>query len=233
MESRVLPAAEVSAILAAKFVCVKVDADNPGPADKILSQVKGNILPFYAYLTSDGKFITGTSGFRDVKTFKADLEGVLKSDLLRVPPEAEKKLAKIADQAAKDFDAKKIAAVVKASKDVDQVRGSSESKDKVKELYAQVIEAGRQKIKEAADLCKEGKFPEAEAIVSALAKDFKGSELERPAAAARKGIDRVKAATKEADAGNKVAAKRAWELVVKECKDAPPFVELAEAKLKE
>jgi len=39
-------AAEISAILTSKFVCVKVDADNAGDAEKMLSQVKGNILPF-------------------------------------------------------------------------------------------------------------------------------------------------------------------------------------------
>src|SRR5947208_3445249 len=64
MESRVLPAADVVAILSAKFICLKVDADNPGPAEKFLSQVKGNMLPFYAYATPDGKFISGTRGFR-------------------------------------------------------------------------------------------------------------------------------------------------------------------------
>src|SRR5262250_1860676 len=113
MESSVLPNAEISAILSAKFICVKVDVDNPGPAEKMLSQVKGSTLPFYAFATSDGKFITGTSGFRNVATFKADLEGVLKSDLLKVPPEFEKKLSKMADQAAKDLEAKKIPAVLK------------------------------------------------------------------------------------------------------------------------
>src|SRR5437773_593371 len=113
MESRVLPAADVVAILSAKFICLKIDADNPGPAEKFLSQVKGNTLPFYAYATPDGKFISGTSGFRSEKAFLGDLDGVLKNDALRVPPELEKKLAKMADQAAKDFEAGKIAAVLK------------------------------------------------------------------------------------------------------------------------
>ena len=36
MESRVLPAAEINAILASKFVCVKVNIDSPdGQAQKI------------------------------------------------------------------------------------------------------------------------------------------------------------------------------------------------------
>jgi hypothetical protein len=228
MESSVLPSDEVSAILAAKFICVKVDADNPGPAEKMLGKVTGNILPFYAYATPDGKFISGTSGFRNKTAFKADLEGVLKSDLMKVPAEFEKKLAKMADQAAKDFEAKKIPAVIKAARDAAAIRGFSDSKDKIQELMAQTVTAGNDRIKEAAELCKDAKFDEAGAILSALAKDYKGSELEKPAAAATKALDKFKAAAKDAS-----SAKRNYELVVKECKDAPPFVELAEAKLKE
>jgi len=230
MESSVLPAAAVTAILSSKFICVKVDVDNPGQAEKLFSQVKGSTLPFYAYATPEGKFISGTSGFRNEKTFLADLEGVLKNETLRVPPELEKKLAKMADQAAKDFEGNKIAAVIKAGKDADAIRGFSDSKDKIKELNAQVLARGLEKIKEAAQLCGDAKFDEAAAIVSPLAKDYKGSEVEKAAAAAGKAVDKFKSASKEADAK---AAKRFYEQVLKDCKDATPFVELAQAKLKE
>lgn len=230
MESRVLPAAEVAAILSAKFICLKVDADNPGPAEKFLSQVKGNTLPFYAYATPDGKFISGTSGFRGEKAFLADLDGVLKNEALRVPPELEKKLAKMADQAAKDFEAGKIAAVLKAGRDADAMRGFSDAKDKIKALCGQAADAGLQKIKEAAALCADAKFDEAGALLSPLARDYKGSEVERAATAATKALDRFKSAAKESDPKS---AKRFYEQVVKDCKDAAAFVELAEAKLKE
>lgn len=233
MESSVLPTDEIQAILSARFICLKVDCDNPGKADKILSQVQGNTLPFYAYTTPDGKFISGTSGYRDVRSFKADLEAVLKNDLLRMPPEVEKKLSKIAEQAAKDFEEKKIAAIVKAARDVDAYRGFSDSKDKVRELLAQVVDLGRAKIKAAAGLCKDGKFDEAGPILAALAKDYKGSELERAAGAANKALGYLKAAARETEGGNAAAAKRQYGLIVKECKDAAPFVELAEALLKE
>jgi len=230
MESSVLPAAEIVAILSAKFVCVKVDADNPGPAEKMLSQVKGNTLPFYAYATPDGKFVSGTSGFRSEKIFKTDLEGVLKNDALKAPPELEKKLAKMAEQAAKDFEAKKFAAVLKTAKDADAIRGFSDAKDKIKELQTQTIDAGQQKIKEAAQLAGDGKFDEAAPILSAAAKDYKGSDVEKAATAGTKALDRLKSAAKESDPKG---AKRYYELIVKECKDAAPFVELAQAKLKE
>jgi hypothetical protein len=43
-------------------------------------------------------------------------------------------------------------------------------------------------------------------------------------------LDRVKSASKDT---SPASAKRADVLIVKECQDAPPFVELAEARLKE
>lgn len=232
MQSRVLPAPEISPILA-RFVCVKIDADNPGDADKILSQVKGNILPFYAYVTPEGKFISGTSGFRDVNAFKGDLEGAMKSDLMRAPAEVEKKLAKIAEQAAKDLEAKKFAGVVKAARDAEAVRGFSDSKDKIRDLYAQAVGGAQQKIKEAAELSKESKFDEAAALLAPLAKDFKGTEVEPAAVAANKALDRLKSVSKFLEKADKAGAKRQCELILKESKDAPAFVELAEAKLKE
>jgi hypothetical protein len=230
MESRVLPAADVVAILSAKFVCLKVDVDNPGAAEKLFSQVKGSTLPFYAYATPDGKFITGTSGFRSEKAFLGDLEGVLKNEALRVPPELEKKLAKMAEQAAKDFEANKVAAVLKAGRDADAIRGFSDSKDKIKDLNAQALEKGQQKIKEAVQLCADGKFDEASAILTPLTRDYKGSDVEKAATAGGKAVDRFKSASKEADPKG---AKRFYEQVVKDCRDAAAFVELAQARLKE
>lgn len=223
-----LPSPEVKALLAAKFVCVKVDADNPGPADKLMSQVTGNVLPFYAYATPDGRFISGTSGFRDVAVFKADLERVLGHESLKVPADAEKKLAKLAEQAAKDLADKKYAAVVKTARSAEAVRGFSPSKDKIAAAFAEALAAGRARIQEAADLCRDGKFDEAGAILNALSKDFKGTELERAAAAADKAHGRLKSAAKDAS-----GAKKLYEAIVKDCKDAAPFVELAEARLKE
>jgi hypothetical protein len=233
MESRVLPSTEISAILTSKFVCLKVDADNPGDAEKMLSQVKGNILPFYAYVTPEGKFISGTSGFRSEKVFKADLEGVLKSDLMKVAPDAEKKLAKLADQAAKDLEARKLQAVFKAARDADTVRGVSESKDKIKELAGQAVQLGMQRITEACDLCRDAKFDEAGAILSALVKEFKGTDVEPAAIAANKAVDHFKSAAKALEKEDKAGAKKQFDLVVKECKDVAAFLELAESKLKE
>lgn len=230
MNEQVFPAADVVAVLNSKFVCLKVDADNPGPAGKYTSQVKGDILPFIAYVGPDGKFISGTSGFRSVQVFLADLEAVLRSDALKVAPELERKLAKAADQAAKDLDANKPAAVLKAVREADAIRGFSASKDKLDELRKQVLGLGRERLKEAAQLCADGKFDESGAALAALSRDFKGSDLERATVVANKALDRFRSAAKES---NDKAAKRHYEMILNDCKDATPFWELAKSKLNE
>ncbi len=231
MASRVLPAPEIHDVLSARFVCVKINVDSPpAGAEKLLSQVNGNTLPFFVFATSDAKFVHGSSGYRDVAAFKGDIEKAMKSDLLKVPAEIEKKLAKNAEQMAKDVEAKKIPAAIKAAKSADAVRGFSESKDKIRELYTQVLDGGRREIQAAADLAKEAKFDEAAALLSALSKDFKGSDLDKGLVAAAKALEKVKSASKDA---NKATAKKTYESIVKDCKDAPPFVALAEARLQE
>jgi hypothetical protein len=230
MNERVFPSPEVAALLSTKFVCLKVDADNPGPAAKYTGQVKGDILPFIAYVSPDGKFISGTSGFRSVPVFLADLEAVLRSDALKVAPELERRLAKLADQAAKDLEANKIPAVVKAAREAEAARGFSASKDKICELYNQLLGVGRERLKEASQLCADGKFDESGAALSALVRDFKGSDLERSAVVATKALDRFKAASKESDPK---AARRHYEMILNDSKEATPFWELARAKMNE
>lgn len=232
MESRVLPADEVAVLLAANFVCVKVNVDNaPADVQDILSQVQGNILPFYAYIAPDGKFIAGTSGFRDVKMFKADLQAALKSDLLRLPPAVEKKLQKAADQAAKDLEAKKYAAVIRAAKDAEKFKGVSDARDKLKDLATQAAELGKKAIEEAAGLAKEDKIDEALALAKKLQADFKGTEVETAANDAVKSLDRLKAALADIAKGAKADAKNRYTLILKEAKDSP-WAAIAEEKLK-
>lgn len=192
MESRVLPAKAISALLAESFVCVKVSIDKPpAAAVKILDQVNGNTLPFYAYATPEGKFITGTSGFRDEELFKADLEGVLKSDLLKVSPDGEKRLAAAVEQAGKDIETKRYGSVVKAARDAEAVKGISDSKKKLRQLLGQAVEAGRAFIQEAEALMKADKPVEALALLRRVQADFRGTELEIAAKAAGDAIERA------------------------------------------
>jgi len=193
MESRVLPNKHVAPILFEFFVCVKVNIDRPpAGAGKLFEQVNGNTLPFYVYTTPDGTFISGTSGYRDENEFKGDLEGVLKHHSLRPSAEQEKKLAADADQAAKDLEAKEFAAVIKAWRDSQSVRGFSDSKKKLKALADRAVEGGRARLQEADALVKADKHADAMAMLKKLQTDFRGTDLDGPIKAAIDAIEAVK-----------------------------------------
>jgi hypothetical protein len=193
MESRVLPDKEISAILAENFVCVKISIDKPpAEAEKLLSQVGGGALPFFVYATPEGALVWNSKGYRNEVQFKADLESVLRHDLLKASAAADKRLSAAAEQAAKDIEAKKYAAVVKAAKDAEGVKGYSASRKKLQELLSRALAAGRRLLEEADGLVKEGKQAEALPVYRQVQADFRGTELETTAKAGGDAIDRAK-----------------------------------------
>jgi thioredoxin-like negative regulator of GroEL len=91
MESRIQPSEPIKSLLSKRFVAVRVDCDNlPEGANRFRGEIKGRTLPIITYVTPKGKFINGTSGFRNEEVFKADLEAVLASELLKEPKEEPK-----------------------------------------------------------------------------------------------------------------------------------------------
>ena len=91
MEKEIQPSEPIKSLLAKRFVCVRVDCDNlPEGANRFRGEIKGNTLPIITYVTPKGRFISGTSGFRNEDVFKADLDSVLASDLLKEPKEEPK-----------------------------------------------------------------------------------------------------------------------------------------------
>lgn len=193
MESRVLSSKSIAPTLAQYFVCVKVNIDRPpAAAEKILQQVPGNTLPFIAYTTPDGKFITGTSGFRDENQLGTDLDIVLKHDALKPSAEDQKKLAALLEQASKDLNAGNYLAAVKAWRESTFIRGFSEDKKNLRRLADQAAEQGRTLLQEAEGLSKAGKHEEALAIVKKVQADFRGTSLDGPAQAALEALEKAR-----------------------------------------
>lgn len=193
MESRVLPSKTIAPLLVEYFVCVKVNIDKPpAAAEKLLQQVSGNTLPFIAYATHDGKYITGTSGFRDETQLRTDLDIVLKHDSLKVPPETEKKLADALVQAATDLERQNYAGVVKAWLHSTTVKGFSDTKKNLRRLCDQAVVQGRAMLKEAEGLAKDGRHDESLAIVRKVQADFRGTDLDGPARAALEALERAR-----------------------------------------
>jgi hypothetical protein len=232
MEGRVLPSDEVSAVLSANFACLKVNIDSP-PVEvkKFLDQVQGQTLPFYAYVTPDGKFIHGTSGFRAVEAFKQDLDKALRSDAMRAPPEVEKKLVQLATQAEKDLEAKRYGAVQRAAKDAEKVKGFSDARVRLQEMQGKALAALRQALDETAALAKDGKLDDALVSARRQLNDFRGTEVEAASVTAVKSIERLKAAAGNAEKGDKAGARHVYQLIQKEAPDSP-YAAIAAERLK-
>lgn len=232
MASRVLPTEEIHALLTREFVLLKVDIDKPTKGvQKYLDAVKGQVLPFWAYVTPDGTYISGSSGFRGADDFLADLKSAMTSERMRVPAPVEKALAKSAEQATQDLEEKKNGAVVHAAKEAEKARGYSESKLKLRELLAKAVAAGREVLAAAAEQAKGGDLEGALAAAKPVAADFKGTELDAAAALAVKCLEKFKSAAASVEKGDPAAARRAYAQIAKDAPDSP-YAALAEEKAK-
>lgn len=116
----------MKARLGALAVGLAADCDAPeSEVEQIMSAnlAGAQMLPFAGFVSFDGKWVDGFSGFRDEAEFKKVLEVADKSPLLNATDATRKKLAaivKIAEPAAKKGDWK---SVVKASKDASKMFG--------------------------------------------------------------------------------------------------------------
>jgi hypothetical protein len=123
---RVLPSAEVKARIGALAVGLAADCDSPeSEVEQIMSAnlAGAQMLPFAGFVSFDGKWVAGFSGYRDTGEFLKVLDTADKSPLLNATDAVRKKLAalvKIAEPAAKKGDWK---TVVKACKDASKMFG--------------------------------------------------------------------------------------------------------------
>ncbi len=117
--------------------------DPPGVEEKILffftEKFEGApSLPFAAWVTHDFKYVHGFHGGRTLAQFEKDLEIVEASPLVPASIEVEKKLAKLADKAAKAAEKKTWSAVLAAGRDGAKLKGRCPQRE---ELVAAVEEA--------------------------------------------------------------------------------------------
>ena len=235
MESRVLPDDEINGLLTKYFVCLEVGTDKP-PADveAILREVHGvgrtYGLPSYICLTPEGKVVRSTTGYRSVIAFKADLEAALKSESIRAAADVEKKVAEFAEQAAKDFEARKYGSVLQVAREAHQLRGWCEARAMLRGLADRCEEFGRQALEKTVGLTRSGSFDSAAAAAKKAQADFPGSEIERAAGIAVTCIERLQIAAKDQNGGDMAGARSLYESIVKEAADSP-YKAIAEEKL--
>jgi hypothetical protein len=161
---RVLPSPDVKPRMGALAIGLASDCDHPEEAVARIMQEHlsgGTTLPFAGFLTPDGKWVDGFSGYRDVKAFAEVLTSVEKSPMLQTAPAVRKQLEKgaaAATAAAEHGDWKTVLAEVKkASKssgrcpERDALRAAEK---KARDWSAAELEAAVQEAGSGVDLTK-------------------------------------------------------------------------------
>lgn len=232
MAKRVFANKSVGDLLSREFVCLLVNADDlPQDVDALVRKVDGDILPFIAYVTPSGEFLTGTSGFRDVGDLTSDLESVLKNGRLAASPQDETKLARGAAAAQKELDTKHYASARRVATEQLKAPGRSESRTKLRAIIAACDDAGRELLRQSIESAKGDSLDKAMSLAKQVQRDFKGTPLETDAASAVKCIGKLQTAAMEAARGDKPAARHDYQLLMSEAKNSP-FAAIAEDKLK-
>jgi hypothetical protein len=132
---RVLPSAEIKARIAALTVGLAADCD---AGDQEFGQFMhdhlptAEVLPFAAFLTADGKWIDGFSGFKDAAKFAEVLTAVEKSPLLDATPAVRKQLEKIAATATAAATRSDWKAVLTAARDAGKSTGRCPERTAIK-----------------------------------------------------------------------------------------------------
>jgi thioredoxin family protein len=235
MAKTVLVDEAVRTSLSRDFVCLAVDTDHTPPdVDAILREVHGvgkkYTLPCFVYLTPECKVIKSTTGPRSVLGFRADLLSVLASDAMRTPDGAEKHLIKMAEQAAKDFDAKKYGETIRAAREAETAPGWCRAKIDLRALLERCEAAGGEALDKAAALAKKGSFDAAAAAAQKVKADFAGSSAESRADVALASIERLGVAAAVQSSGDDAAAREVYEAIVKDAAGTP-YEEIARERL--
>jgi len=203
---RVLPSAEVKDRIGALAVGLAADCDAPEhEVQEIMkANVTGQVLPFVGFISHDGKWVDGFSGFKDLEGFLKVLETADQSPLLNATDAVRKKitaLAKIAEKAAERGDWK---AVMKASRDASKMTGRCPERQVLAALVKQAREWAAARFDAIVQDARSGRDP---AELSKALNEVKRHFLGEPEAA-------------EADAGLK-AVQKLSQVVAAESSEKP------------
>jgi hypothetical protein len=212
LQTSVLSLPDVVALVNRRFGPLRAHTDRlPPDLENLLRKIHGAgkkyELPFLAYLTPEGEVVHSTYGFRAPRAFRQDLETVLAGDAFRMSPDVGNRIARLAESAAKSFEARRFAAVIRAAAEAGAERGWSESKEKLAALLEKCESEGSRALDQAAQHAVRGRFDDAEAAARKVREEFAGTTLEREAERAISILDRMRRAERYAEEGEITAAR--------------------------
>jgi hypothetical protein len=136
---RVLPDPEVKERLKDLVVGLAANCDKPeNDVEKIMREnLKGaNMLPFVAFVTYDGKWVGGYSGYKETAEFVKVLAAAEDTPYLKATKAVQEKLATLAEKAGKAAGAGDWKTVVAASRDAGKTTGRCPERKAIAEIMA-------------------------------------------------------------------------------------------------
>jgi len=174
---RVLPSEEVKARMAGLAVGLATDCDRPEhDVEKIMQEnlPGANMLPFAAFITHDGKWVGGYSGYRDTEAFLKVLKEAEDTPYLKASKAVQKKLAGLADRAAKAAEKGDWKTVMRAVQDAAKTTGRCPERDALAGIEKRARAWAVQQLEAAVKAARSGDLDAAEKALDLVRKQFSG-----------------------------------------------------------
>jgi hypothetical protein len=161
-------------------LAVGLAADCDKPESEVQSLMRENLpgagtLPFAGFLTPDLKWVGGWAGYKDEAAVLEVLDAVEKSPLLDAPEAGKKKLAGLAEKAARAAEKGEWKAVLAAKREGADVRGRCAGRDTIESLVRKAHDWADGRFAEAIGAAQAGgDLTPARAALNDVKKQFAG-----------------------------------------------------------
>ena len=198
---RVLPTKDIKKRLPTFAIGLAADCDRPeSDIEKIMrtNLPNASTLPFAGFVTHDGKWVEGFSGFKNAGDFKKIMEKAEATPHLQATKAVRKKLAKLAATAGQAAKRDNWKAVLKAGQAADKTVGRCPERNAIADLVQKARAWAAQQFEQAVKTAKSGgDLTAATKALSNLRRNFAGQP---EADDASKGIEALRRLAKIVDA---------------------------------
>lgn len=191
---RVLPSPEVKDRLKDLAVGLAADCDAPEhDVERIMhDNLKGaSTLPFVGFVTYDGKWVGGYSGFRDSPEFLKALEEAEQSPLIQATDAVRKKLAALVERAEKAAEKGDWKGVMAAARDAAKLKGRCPERSTLAATTKKARDWATARFDEAVKAARAGDITTAQQTVGDVRKQFAGEPEAEEADLGTKALRRL------------------------------------------